>query len=41
MALYTITVEMEGELGRFAEESLEQFIGGEDTDVNVKLARLE
>jgi len=41
MALYTITVEMEGELGPFAEESLKQFIGGEDTDVNVKLARLE
>jgi len=31
---------MEDELGQFAEESLEQFIGGEDRDVDVQVSRL-
>ena len=41
MALYAISVEMDGHLGQFAEESLEEFIGGEDQDVNVEVSRLE
>jgi len=35
-----MTVQTEDELGQFTEESLEQFIGGEDTDVSVELTRL-
>jgi hypothetical protein len=41
MPHYVVSIKTEEQLGQFTEESLEEFLGGDDQDVNVDMRELE